>query len=202
MRSSLLIVAPRPHTVGFQPARVRWDVRPRHCPCGSPRRSLHFPIRNDRRRARHRGAQVGGDRLCAERQSQEVGARGEARARGCGASPREPICRAAGDPADGVLQMLSGINGAVVRISNRDELLHETCRLAHRVGGYAVAMVALIDPTTRMARPVGWAGYEFLARPDEEFPVADHEAAIPVSWDVSSAPARPRFARISPSPPW
>jgi diguanylate cyclase (GGDEF)-like protein len=76
----------------------------------------------------------------------------------------------------GVLQMLSGINGAVVRISNRDELLHETCRLAHRVGGYAVAMVALIDPTTRMARPVGWAGYEFLARPDQEFPVADHEA--------------------------
>ena len=76
----------------------------------------------------------------------------------------------------GVLQMLSGINGAVVRISNRDELLHETCRLAHRVGGYAVAMVALIDPTTRMARPVGWAGYEFLGRPDQEFPVADHEA--------------------------
>jgi diguanylate cyclase (GGDEF)-like protein len=76
----------------------------------------------------------------------------------------------------GVLQMLSGINGAVVRISNRDELLHETCRLAHRVGGYAVAMVALINPTTRLARPVGWAGYEFLARPDEEFPVADHEA--------------------------
>jgi diguanylate cyclase (GGDEF)-like protein len=77
----------------------------------------------------------------------------------------------------GVLQMLSGINAAVVRIPNRDQLLHETCRLAHRVGGYAVAMVALIDPTTRMARPVGWAGYDFLARPDLQFPVADHEVA-------------------------
>jgi diguanylate cyclase (GGDEF)-like protein len=76
----------------------------------------------------------------------------------------------------GVLQMLSGINAALVRIQNRDELLNETCRLAHRVGGYAVAMVALIDPPTRMARPIGWAGYEFLARPDHEFPVADHEA--------------------------
>jgi diguanylate cyclase (GGDEF)-like protein len=76
----------------------------------------------------------------------------------------------------GVLQMLSGINAALVRIQNRDELLNETCRLAHRVGGYAVAMVALINPTTRMARPIGWAGYEFLARPDHEFPVADHEA--------------------------
>src|ERR1700681_4605475 len=76
----------------------------------------------------------------------------------------------------GVLQMLSGINAALVRIQNRDELLNETCRLAHRVGGYAVAMVALINPPTRMARPIGWAGYEFLARPDHEFPVADHEA--------------------------
>jgi diguanylate cyclase (GGDEF)-like protein len=77
----------------------------------------------------------------------------------------------------GVLQMLSGINAALVRIQNRDELLNETCRLAHRVGGYAIAMVALINPTTRMARPVGWAGYDFLARPDEEVLVADHESA-------------------------
>jgi diguanylate cyclase (GGDEF)-like protein len=77
----------------------------------------------------------------------------------------------------GVLQMLSGINAAVVRIQNRDELLNEACRLAHRVGGYAIAMVALIDPMTRMARPIGWAGYDFLPHPDEEFPVADHEAA-------------------------
>jgi len=77
----------------------------------------------------------------------------------------------------GVLQMLSGINATLVRIQDRDELLKEICRLAHRVGGYAIAMVALINPTTRMARPVGWAGYEFLAQPDQEFLVADHEAA-------------------------
>ena len=38
----------------------------------------------------------------------------------------------------GVLQMLSGINAAVVRIQNRDEFLKETCRLAYRVGGYAI----------------------------------------------------------------
>ena len=77
----------------------------------------------------------------------------------------------------GVLQMLSGINAALLRIHNRDELMNETCRLAHRVGGYAVAMVALINPTTRMARPVGWAGWDFLPQPEAEFPVADHEAA-------------------------
>ena len=76
----------------------------------------------------------------------------------------------------GVLQMLSGINSALVRIQNRDEVMHETCRLAHSVGGYRLAMLALINPATRMARPVGWAGYEFLARPEQEFPVSDHEA--------------------------
>src|SRR5712664_547406 len=52
----------------------------------------------------------------------------------------------------GVLQMLSGINSALVRIQNRDEVMAETCRLAHRVGGYKLAMLALINPTTRMAR--------------------------------------------------
>src|SRR5665213_2608292 len=76
----------------------------------------------------------------------------------------------------GVLQMLSGINTALVRIHDRDELLTETCRLAHSVGGYLIAMVALINPTTRMARPVGWAGYDFLAEPGNEFPVAANEA--------------------------
>src|SRR5438270_4662852 len=75
-----------------------------------------------------------------------------------------------------VLQMLSGINSALVRIQNRDEVMAETCRLAHGVGGYSIAMLALINPTTRMARPVGWAGYEFLPRPEQEFPVADHES--------------------------
>jgi len=75
-----------------------------------------------------------------------------------------------------VLQMLSGINGALVRIPNRDELLQESCRLAHSVGGYTLAMVALLNPLTRSARTVGWAGYEFLADPGREFFVADHEA--------------------------
>jgi diguanylate cyclase (GGDEF)-like protein len=77
----------------------------------------------------------------------------------------------------GVLQMLSGINAALVRIQDRGEVVRETCRLARRVGGYAVAMVALIDPRTRMARPLGWVGYEeFMAEPGQEFPVADREA--------------------------
>jgi diguanylate cyclase (GGDEF)-like protein len=75
-----------------------------------------------------------------------------------------------------VVQMLSAINSALVRIQSREDVLRETCRLAHQIGAYSIAMVALIDPATRMARPVGWAGWEFLVDPGQEFPVADSEA--------------------------
>jgi len=57
-----------------------------------------------------------------------------------------------------VLQMLSGINAAVVRIQDRPSLLQEACRLAHRVGGYALGMIAMIDPATRTAHPVATSG--------------------------------------------
>jgi len=75
-----------------------------------------------------------------------------------------------------VLQMLSGINTALVRIRDRDEVMVEACRLAHDTGGYAVAMVALIDPVSRTARPAGWTGFAFLDGPGHTFPVADRES--------------------------
>src|SRR6186713_2428042 len=57
-----------------------------------------------------------------------------------------------------VLKMLSGVNSAMVRIRQRREILVEACRLATSVGGYASAMVALIEPGTRTARPAAWSG--------------------------------------------
>lgn len=57
-----------------------------------------------------------------------------------------------------VLKMLSGVNSSMVRIRQRREILAEACRLATSVGGYASAMVALIEPGTRTARPAAWAG--------------------------------------------
>ena len=57
-----------------------------------------------------------------------------------------------------VLQMLSAINAGVVRIRDRMHLFEETCRIAHDVGKYASAFVVLIDPSTRIANPVAWAG--------------------------------------------
>jgi diguanylate cyclase (GGDEF)-like protein len=57
-----------------------------------------------------------------------------------------------------VLQMLSGINTAVVRIREQKALLEEACRIAYQVGHYAYAFVALIDPGKGVARPVAWTG--------------------------------------------
>jgi diguanylate cyclase (GGDEF)-like protein/PAS domain S-box-containing protein len=57
-----------------------------------------------------------------------------------------------------VLKMLSGVNGALVRIRQRREILVEACRLATTEGGYASALVALIEPGTRTARPTAWSG--------------------------------------------
>jgi DNA-binding NtrC family response regulator len=49
----------------------------------------------------------------------------------------------------GALQMLSAINAAVLRTSDRSAFLNEACRLANELGGYSVAMIATIDPVTR-----------------------------------------------------
>jgi diguanylate cyclase (GGDEF)-like protein len=57
-----------------------------------------------------------------------------------------------------ILEMLSGINTAVVRIRERLELLHEACRIAVTTGHYATALVSFIEPGTRTARPCTWAG--------------------------------------------
>jgi len=76
----------------------------------------------------------------------------------------------------GVLQMLSGINAAVVRIQDRSALLKEACRLADRLGGYSMAMVAMIDPATRTARAVATGGLPIEAAVNEVFTIADSAA--------------------------
>jgi len=47
---------------------------------------------------------------------------------------------------NGVLQMLSGINGLALRIRDRVELLSEACDCAVRVGGYTAALALLPAP--------------------------------------------------------
>jgi diguanylate cyclase (GGDEF)-like protein len=51
------------------------------------------------------------------------------------------------------LKMQSGINGAVIRIRDRDELLREACRLAYEVGGYDRAAMFMVVADGRSATP-------------------------------------------------
>jgi diguanylate cyclase (GGDEF)-like protein len=75
----------------------------------------------------------------------------------------------------GALQMLSAINAAVVRTSDRGAFLNEACRLANELGGYSVAMIAMIDPVTRTARSVASGGVPLDSTANEIFRVASSE---------------------------
>jgi diguanylate cyclase (GGDEF)-like protein len=71
-----------------------------------------------------------------------------------------------------VLQMLSGITTAVVRIRDRMELFREACRIATRVGQYSSAVISFVEPGTRHARPSAWAGLDDASMQSLVFSVA------------------------------
>ncbi len=49
-----------------------------------------------------------------------------------------------------IVQMVSGVNGALVRLRDREELLEESCRIAVSVGGYVTAAVFLVEQGARL----------------------------------------------------
>jgi diguanylate cyclase (GGDEF)-like protein len=56
------------------------------------------------------------------------------------------------------LKMQSGINSAVIRIRDQEELLREACRLAYEVGGYDRAVIFLAAADGRSAKASYWVG--------------------------------------------
>jgi PAS domain S-box-containing protein/diguanylate cyclase (GGDEF)-like protein len=56
--------------------------------------------------------------------------------------------------------MLSGINAAIVRIRDREELLRECCRIAHESGGFIAAWTGLTDEEKVVTEAVAWHGCE------------------------------------------
>jgi diguanylate cyclase (GGDEF)-like protein len=72
-----------------------------------------------------------------------------------------------------MLRMQSGINAAVVRIRDREELLREACRLAMQVGGYQHAMVSLVSPDGRIAKPWYWANSDLQSIAPQEFSIGN-----------------------------
>jgi diguanylate cyclase (GGDEF)-like protein len=65
---------------------------------------------------------------------------------------------------DRVLGILSAVNALVVRVRDRKELLHETCRLAVGIGGYLSAVIYSKLPGTSTLSTVAWSGTEALLR--------------------------------------
>jgi diguanylate cyclase (GGDEF)-like protein len=63
--------------------------------------------------------------------------------------------------------VLSGINSAIVRIRDRQQLFDEACRIAVEHGGFGIAWIGMLDSKTLDIAPVACAGVEaesFLAR--------------------------------------
>ncbi len=56
--------------------------------------------------------------------------------------------------------VLSGINSAIVRIRNRQDLFNEACRIAFEHGGFGMAWIGAYDPAAQEVTPVAWAGLE------------------------------------------
>ncbi|MBI3045407.1 MAG: EAL domain-containing protein [Betaproteobacteria bacterium] len=54
--------------------------------------------------------------------------------------------------------VLGAINAAIVRISERQALLDDVCRIAVEQGGFGMAWVSEFDPVSLDATPVAWAG--------------------------------------------
>ena len=59
-----------------------------------------------------------------------------------------------------VYAVLSGINNAIVRIRDRQELLEEACRIAVEDGGFGIAWIGNYDAGTREITPVASAGLQ------------------------------------------
>ena len=54
--------------------------------------------------------------------------------------------------------VLSGINAAIVRVRDREELLEEACRIAVEHGGFGITWISEFDPATLDVTRVAWAG--------------------------------------------
>ena len=65
------------------------------------------------------------------------------------------------------LAVLSAVNALIVRVTDRDSLLDEACRIAVEKGGFRLAAVGLIDPQSQDLRQAAAAG-EGSATPEFE----------------------------------
>ncbi|HEV2287066.1 MAG TPA: EAL domain-containing protein, partial [Steroidobacteraceae bacterium] len=56
--------------------------------------------------------------------------------------------------------MLSGINAAIVRMRDREQLFRECCRIAHEAGGFDAVWIGLVDPQQSILQAVACHGQD------------------------------------------
>ena len=59
-----------------------------------------------------------------------------------------------------VYAVLSGINGLIVRVRDRDELFRDACRIAVEAGKFKLAWLGVVDRDAARVKPVAWHGGE------------------------------------------
>ena len=59
-----------------------------------------------------------------------------------------------------VYAVLSGINGLIVRVRDRDELFRDACRVAVEAGKFKLAWVGVVDREAALVKPIAWHGGE------------------------------------------
>jgi len=70
-----------------------------------------------------------------------------------------------------IYAVLSNINGTILRVRNRQELLQETCRIAVEHGQFKLAWIGLVDDEEKFLRPAAYMGeHEELVR-DQAVPL-------------------------------
>ena len=57
-----------------------------------------------------------------------------------------------------VYAVLSGINGLIVRVRDRDELFRDACRVAVEAGKFKLAWIGVVDREAMRVKPVAWHG--------------------------------------------
>jgi diguanylate cyclase (GGDEF)-like protein/PAS domain S-box-containing protein len=77
-----------------------------------------------------------------------------------------------------VYAVLSGINGLIVRVRNRDELFRESCRIAVEAGNLRFAWIGVVDRDAMQLRPAAWAGDEqdFLAAVGSRLSLSENDS--------------------------
>ena len=95
-----------------------------------------------------------------------------------------------------VYAVLSGINTLIVRVSGRDELFKEACRIAVEQGGFRMAWIGIINRSEMKIVPIGSAGMDekLLAAISETMSL--NEAGRPLGNNMASQAIREKKALL------